>query len=128
MASKLESFLQEKKIDARRVLSASKEIERLRPEDRRIRLAQAQARKSEEGKKPEGLGKPRSGRPMTEGGLRRALSGESIPGPQKTRILRAVNHILGKRKQDPVTIDTLFDVPPQNPPKPKAAEGEEAAS
>ena len=127
MPSKLETFLQENKIDPRRVISASKEIERLRPEDRRIRLQQSQARKSEEGKVPEGLGKPRSGRPVTQVGLTRALGGESIPGPQKTRILRAVNHILEQKKKGAVSIDTLFDVPPQNPPKPKAAEGEEAS-
>lgn len=124
MASKLESFLQNEKIDPRRVLNASKDIERLRPEDRKIRLTKAQARKSEDGKVPEGLDKPRSGRPVTKVGLDRALSGGNVPGPQKTRILRAINHILEQRKKDAVTIDTLFDVPVQNPPKPKAAEGE----
>jgi hypothetical protein len=127
MASKLESFLQNQKIDARRVLSASKEIERLRPEDRKIRLTKSQARKSEEGKVPEGLEKPRSGRPVTKVGLDRALAGGDVPGPQKTRILRALNHILAQRKKDAVTIDAIFDVPVQNPPKPKAAEGGEAA-
>lgn len=127
--TKLATFLEEHKIDQRRILSASNQIERLRSEDRAIRLTQAKARKSDDGKKPEGLAKPRSGRPITAIGLSNALEGKSVPGPQKTRILRAVNRILEQRKKDPVGIEALFDVPPQNPPKPKAeepAEGEEA--
>lgn len=120
--TKLATFLEENKIDKRRVLSASNQIERLRAEDRRIRLAQAKARKNDDGKKPEGLDKPRSGRPITPVGLENALEGKSVPGPQKTRILRAVNRILEQKRKDPVGIDTLFDVPPQNPAKPKAEE------
>ena len=122
MASKLETFLNENEIDTRRLLATSRQIERLRPEDRAIKLKQAQARKSEDGKKLEGLGKPRSGRPLTERCLRAALAGESVAGPQKTRILRAVNTVLEKKKKDPVGLHQLFDVPPLNPPKPKADE------
>jgi len=69
MATKIEDFLKEKKIDPRRILVASAEIERLHPEDRAIRLAKRKARKSEDAatKKKEGLAakKPRSGRPVT---------------------------------------------------------------
>ena len=122
--TKLATFLEENKIDQRRLLSVSNQIERLRAEDRAIRLTKARARKSEEGKVPEGLGKTRSGRPVTPVGLSNALEGKSVPGPQKTRILRAVNQILEQRKKDPVGIENLFDVPPQNPPKPKAEEAE----
>ncbi|MEZ4444331.1 MAG: hypothetical protein R3B72_34980 [Polyangiaceae bacterium] len=126
MSSKLETFLSENKIDRRRLIAVSRDLERLRPGDRAIKLKQSQARKSEDGKKPDGLDKPRSGRPITEAGLRRALEGQSVPGPQKTRILRAVNHVLTQKKQDAVGIEALFDVSPLNPPKPKAeaAEGE----
>ncbi|MEM9691655.1 MAG: hypothetical protein AAGA56_03860 [Myxococcota bacterium] len=126
MTSKLETFLNEHQIDVRRVVNASQELERLRPEDRKIRLLQKQARKKEDGKVPEGTGKPRSGRPVTTVGLGRALAGDKVPGPQKTRILKAVNHLLTQKKKDTVTIEQLFDVPPQNPPKPKA-EAEEGA-
>ncbi|MCA9619924.1 MAG: hypothetical protein KC731_12955 [Myxococcales bacterium] len=126
MSSKLETFLSENKIDRRRLIAVSRDLERLRPGDRAIKLKQSQARKSEDGKKPDGLDKPRSGRPITEAGLRRALEGQSVPGPQKTRILRAVNHVLTQKKKDAVGIEALFDVSPLNPPKPKAeaAEGE----
>jgi hypothetical protein len=115
MASKLETFLGEQKIDPRRIVAASRQIERLRPEDRRIKLAQRQARSNEDGKKPEGLGKPRSGRAVTENGLARALAGGDVSGPVKTRILRAVNRILEQRKKDAVALTALFDPPPHKP-------------
>ena len=122
MATKLESFLSDKKIDHRRLLAVSKSLEKLRPEDRAIRLKQRQARKSEDGKKPEGLAKPRSGRPLTRPGLTNALAGKRLSGPAKTRILKAVNHILELRKESAVNLDALFDAPA------KAAPAEEAAS
>ncbi len=111
MANKLESFLSSKKIDQRRLVAVSKRLERLQPEDRAIRLKQRQARKSEDGKKPEGLAKPRSGRPITPMSLQRAFSDERVSGPAKNRILRAVNHILETRKESVVALDALFDTP-----------------
>ena len=112
MATKFEDFLKEKKIDPRRVLVASTEIERFRPEDRAIKLAKWVARKSEDAaKKKEGLAgkKPRSGRPLTPRTLTAALTGKPISGPAKTRILRAVNHVLGQKKQEQIELITIFD-------------------
>jgi hypothetical protein len=109
MATKLEAFLTENKIDERRLLAASAKIERLRPQDRAIKLAVRQARKEEEGTKPTGLEKPRSGRPVSRTTLGKALAGKALSGPAKTRILRAVNHVLELRKQPPVTLDQVFD-------------------
>lgn len=111
MANTLESFLSDKKIDHRRLVSVSKRLERLRAEDRAIYLQKRKARKSEDGKKPEGLAKPRSGRPLTPMGLKRAIAGEKLSGPTKTRILKAVNHILEARKEKAVELDSLFDKP-----------------
>jgi hypothetical protein len=119
--SKLEAFLKENKIDPRRLLAVSARLERLRPEDRAIKLAQTRARKSEDAKKPEGLGKPRSGRPVTAPALNRALRGERIAGPQKTRILRAVNHILESKKQAAVNLAQLFEPGSGGGKKKKAA-------
>ena len=114
MATKFEDFLKEKKIDPRRVLVASTEIERLRPEDRAVRLAKRAARKSED-KKKEGLAlkKPRTGRPVTQRALTAAIKGTSISGPQKSRLLRAVNHVLGQKKQEPIELAVLFDPTPR---------------
>lgn len=109
MASKLETFLNDQKIDHRRVLTASRQAERLRPEDRAIRLKLKQARLKEDAKRPEGLAKPRTGRPVTKVALAKAMAGEKISGAAKTRILRAVNRVLEQRKKDAVTLDALFD-------------------
>ena len=50
MANKLVTFLTKNKINEKRLIGASRQIERLRPEDRAIRLKQSQARKSADGK------------------------------------------------------------------------------
>jgi hypothetical protein len=38
-----------------------------------------------------------------------AIAGKQIAGAQKTRILRAVNHILTQKKQDVVELSALFE-------------------
>jgi len=126
MATKIEDFLKEKKIDPRRILAASGEIERLRPEDRAIRLAKRVARKSDDpAKKKEGLAanKPRTGRPVTDRAIAAAMAGKQISGPQKTRILHAINYLLEQKKQDKVELAALFEPTPR--PKKKAAKVEE---
>ncbi len=110
MASKLEQFLTSKKIDRRRVVAASRQIERLQREDRQIKLAQRKAKKSEE-QKQAGAPKPRTGRPISASTLDKAFAGKPISGPAKTRVLRAINKILEGRKQEPITLKDLFDPP-----------------
>jgi hypothetical protein len=116
MATKFEDFLKEKKIDHRRILSASAEIERLRLEDRKIRLAKRAHRKSEDpSKKKEGLAaqKPRSGRPVKQEAISAAFAGKQISGPQKTRILRALNHLLEQKKLEKVELSAIFEPTPR---------------
>lgn len=108
MPSKLETFLTQKKIDRRRVLATSHELERLRREDREMKLAIWQARKKDEKKQP-GSPKPRSGRPLSASTLDKAFAGKAISGPAKTRVLRAVNRILEQRKQAAVALGDLFE-------------------
>jgi len=113
MASKFAEFLDKNKIDPRRVLAASRKLETLQPEDRAARLKKRQAKKgdapaaaaaaSEE--KPK---KPRSGRPVTRQALEAAKNGKAIAGPAKTRIVRAVNHVLSQKKKDAVELRALF--------------------
>jgi hypothetical protein len=116
MATKFEDFLKEKKIDPRRILSASAEIERLRLEDRKIRLAKRAHRKSEDpSKKKEGLAaeKPRSGRAVKQEAINAAFAGKQISGPQKTRILRALNHVLEQKKHDKIELGAIFEPTPR---------------
>jgi len=110
MASKFAQFLSDNKIDPRRVVAASREIERLRPEDRAKRLARRQAKKSET-KPAEGAEKPtkpRSGRPATDRVIVAATAGKAVSGPAKTRLLRAVNRLLEQKKKTPAELKALF--------------------
>ena len=108
-ASKFAKFLADNKIDPRRVRAASRELERLRPEDRAKRLARRTAKKADakpvDGEKP---AKPRSGRPATPRLLDAASAGKPISGPAKNRLLRAVNHVLTQKKKTATELKALF--------------------
>ena len=102
-------FLASKKLDVRRVLAASRELESLRPEDRIIKLKKRLGRKAEgEAAADKETRKPRSGRPVTHRALDAALKGGKMSGPTKTRLLHAVNHILAQKKQEAVDLRALF--------------------
>jgi hypothetical protein len=109
MSSKFADFIKAQKIDPRRIAAASYQLERLTPEDRAKKLKRRQSKGSapaEGGAAP--AEKPRSGRPVTAPLLDRALAGKPLPGPGKTRILRAVNRVLEQKKKDPVDLRALF--------------------
>jgi hypothetical protein len=117
MSSKLESFLAEKKIDRRQLLAVSRDLESLRPEDRALRLARragAAAKEGGEGDKKDAAAKetrkPRSGKPVSLAALGKILAGKSVSGPTKTRVLRAVNAILERKKQTKVELSAIFDL------------------
>ena len=110
MSSKFADFLSQNKLDPRRVILASKHIEALRPEDRRLRLQAKQkkgadAPKEEEGEAPK---KSRSGRPVTRVLMARATAGKPVPGKAKQRLLRAVNRLLEQKKKDQIELTALF--------------------
>lgn len=116
-SSKLAQFLAAKKLDARRLLVASKKLEGLRPEDRMIKLQKRRPAAASGGEgggeggeaaKKEPPKKPRSGRPVTWRALAAAMKGAPLSGPTKTRILRAVNHLLEQKKGEKVDLKTLF--------------------
>jgi hypothetical protein len=100
MASKFQEFLSTHKIDPRRLLVASTALERLRPEDRALRL-----KKPAEGEEKK---KPRSGRPVTQRLLDSALAGKAISGPQKQRLVRALNRVLEQKKKDSIDFRAVF--------------------
>ena len=107
--SKFAGYLKENKIDPVRVVYASSQIEALTPADRRIKLAKRQARgKEDDSAKAARSVKPRSGRPVTRQLIERAISGSAITGPQKTRILRAVNYIADQKKLSQAELTNLF--------------------
>jgi hypothetical protein len=110
MANKFVQFLQDNKIDPRRLIVASGQLEKLRPEDRSAKLAKRQAKASG---KPAAEGeakpaKPRSGRPVTPRLLDTVTAGKPVTGPAKTRLLRALNHVLTQKKKSPVELKSIF--------------------
>jgi hypothetical protein len=108
--TKFAQFLAAKKLDLRRILAASRKLERLNPEDRAIKLIKRQARAVEDGaaKGEKETRKPRSGRPVTHRAIDAALVGKGVSGPTKTRILKAINLLLEQKKQEKVDLRALF--------------------
>lgn len=106
--SKFAKLLAEKKIDPRRIMAASHRLETLQSDDRAIRLAKRTGRKSEDAAAPKETRKPRSGRPVTQRAINAAMSGGTLSGPTKTRILKALNHVLTQKKQEPVELRAIF--------------------
>jgi hypothetical protein len=107
--SKFAQFIASKKLDARRIAAASRKLERLLPEDRAIRLNKRRAKASEGGENAtKETRKARSGRPVTDRALHAALTGGTLSGPTKTRILHAVNHLLEQKKLEKVELRVLF--------------------
>jgi hypothetical protein len=106
--SKLEDYLKKQNIDARRILAASKDLEANRPEDRATRLAKKKAKGGDESAKEAAAKKPRSGKPLSKPTLDRAIKGQPVSGPAKTRLLRALNVVLGAKKKGEATLRDLF--------------------
>ena len=106
--SKLQDYLKNQNIDPRRVLAASHTLEASRPEDRSTRLAKKRAKGGDESAKEAAAKKPRSGKPLSRPTLDRALAGQSVSGAAKTRLLRALNVVLGQKKKGEASLKDLF--------------------
>lgn len=108
--TKFAKFLEESKVDSRRIIAASRAIERLTREDR-LFIAEAARKRRLAGKK-EGAKAERkkmhSGRPVSPSAIEAAKLGKPISAPAKTRIVRAVNRILEQKKQAAVELRALF--------------------
>ena len=107
--SKLSDFLAQKKIDARRVVAASRKVERRGAEDLAL-IAKKAGMKAGKIEKDETVlkSKPRSGRPLSAPQLERAIGGGVVSGPAKTRIVRAVNAVLAAKKQPVAAFRDMF--------------------
>jgi hypothetical protein len=95
------------KLNPKRILAASHSLETLQKGDRTLKLERRRNKKAEGGEKKE-VAKPRSGRAVTPRAMDAALTGGTISGPTKQRILRAVNYLLEQKKKDKVELKTLF--------------------
>jgi hypothetical protein len=110
--SKLQDYLKNQNIDPRRILAASHTLEASQPEDRVTRLAKKRAKsgdeKAKEAAKEAAARKPRSGKPLSRPTLDRALAGQSVSGSAKSRLLRALNVVLGQKKKGEASLRDLF--------------------
>jgi len=106
--TKFAQFITSKKLDARRILAASHALETLTIEDRKIKLAKRAGKKEGADPAAKETRKPRSGRAVTPRAIEAALTGGVVSGPTKSRILRAVNHLLEQKKQEKVELKALF--------------------
>ena len=50
---------------------------------------------------------------MTQRSIDAVLAGKQVAGPIKTRILRALNHVLEQKKQEKVELAAIFDPTPR---------------
>jgi len=103
MASKFADFLKTNSIDPRRILVASRQSEKLRPEDRKLRLTKRQSKGSDKAEGAEAPAKGRSGRPVTRLLLDQATEGKTISGPAKTRSFAYIFRPSGLRGSIPFT-------------------------
>lgn len=107
--SKLGDLLKKHKIDPRRVVSASRDLERRSPADRKLARDKALLKAGKIEKNDElAKAKPRSGRPVTAPMMTRATAGQTVPGPVKTRIVKAVNSLLEAKKQAAIGLRDAF--------------------
>jgi hypothetical protein len=107
--TKFAQFITDRKLDPRRILAVSHQLEKLNAEDRLIRLNKRRGRKAEAGDQTaKETRKPHSGRPVTRRAFDAAIGGGEVSGPTKTRILRAINHLLELKKQEKVDVRALF--------------------
>ncbi|HTV22034.1 MAG TPA: hypothetical protein VMG12_25265 [Polyangiaceae bacterium] len=112
MSSRFSEFLTTEKIDPRRLLVASRQLEKLRPEDRALKLKKRLGKKAADPAAAaaalKDAPKRRSGRNVTPRLLSTAQAGGSLSGAQKTRLLRALNRVLEQKKKEPVDIRKVF--------------------
>lgn len=114
-------FLSEKGLSPDQILRVSRRIESLRDADRALMRKRALKRRTSAGQSYEeaNLAKPRSGRPLRPGHLAAATGDQPVPGPVRTKLVRAVNQILQKKGQEPIRHPQLFgNVPSRQGKKP----------
>ncbi len=115
-------FVSQSGLDANKILRASERLERVRDEDRELMRRRAEKRRRNAGQSyaDAGLAKPRSGRPLRPGHVAAVMADRPVPGPVRTKVVRAVNALLQKKGGEAVTAPKLFgSVPSRQGKKPR---------
>lgn len=114
-------FLESKGLKDEDILRRSRRLETLRSKDRELRrLREAKRRRSPQQSYQEaGIEKPRSGRPLRKEHLEAARNDIPVPRPVRTKIVRAVNALLGKSGDEVSATELFGEVPSKQGKKPR---------
>jgi len=122
----LKDFIHSKGIVPDSIVATSQKLEASTAPDRKLLLQRAAKRKGKEtASKPYaelGIAKPRSGRGLSASAVALALNEQALTARQRSKMLKAVNALLEKKKEAAVDMKTLFgDTPKKEGKKPKTA-------
>ena len=108
--SKLEEFLTKEKINHAQLKAASKRAEKLRHEDRAVKLAKKKVAggKATDAQKELATKQRRSGKKLASATINKALAGKPLSKHAKKRLTRAVNAVLTQKKKAEVGVGDLF--------------------
>lgn len=108
--SMLSDFLKENQLTSEQLLTASKALETLKPEDRAGMVKRAGARRDKKTYAELQLAKPPAlGRGFSGDVLARAIEGKPVPRLVRRKITRAVNQLLASAKKEAVDGRKLFN-------------------
>ncbi|MDC0708500.1 hypothetical protein POL68_08470 [Stigmatella sp. ncwal1] len=121
-----QQFLNDQKIEPRTLVRLSAQLESHSDEDRLLehkRWAKRQDKDTQGKSYSElGIGKPKSGRGVSERQLHAAISDQSLPPRVRGKIVRAVNALLTKKGAPTVVPASLFgDIKPRQNASAKAS-------
>jgi len=107
--SQLSDFLKEHQITDEALISASRALEKLSPDERDVRTKRKNARTAKKAYAELNLEKTKArGRGLTQDTLGRALAGQALPRLARQKIVRAVNTLLTSKKKDAIDWRPLF--------------------
>jgi hypothetical protein len=107
--SKIGDYLTKNKLHPNRVVHASEALERRTSEDKDLASKKKLMKDGKMDKDEAVLGKkPRSGRPVTRATMTKVIAGQTVNGPTKNRIVRAVNAVLAQKKKPEIGLRDLF--------------------
>ncbi|MCL2626467.1 MAG: hypothetical protein FWD46_06605 [Cystobacterineae bacterium] len=123
----LQEFIHSKSILPDAIVAVSQKLEATQLKDKKLlqqRVAKRRVKDSASKTYAElDIAKPRSGRGLSATAVASALNEQPLSIRQRSKMLRAVNALLAKKKEAAVDMKTLFgDTPKKETKKPKAAQ------
>jgi len=120
-----QNFIHSKGILPDSIVGTSKRLEATQLHDRKLLKQRAAKRQNKEAASKSyaqmDIAKPHSGRGLSAAAVASALNNQALSARQRSKMLRAVNALLAKKKEEAVDMKTLFgDSSKKEGKKPKA--------